>query len=465
MKKKALDKSLDFMKDWLRFLHERSTLPGFVVAVSHKGKVLFNEAYGYADLEKKEKLTPKHIFRIASHSKTFTATAIMQLQEQGKLKIDDPVVDYIPWLKQHKDKRFLKVTIRQVLSHGAGIVRDGINSNYWNMNKPFPDAKQLKKEILETNLVIDNNVKLKYSNYGHSLLGWVIEKASGQAYNDYVLEYIVKPLGLKNTGPEYTSKIAEQVVTGYTRPDYKNKKRLPITNIDTHAMSPATGFYATSEDICKYFTAHIVGSGKLLSDESKKEMQRVQWQAEHVAEKEEYGLGIEIAHVKNRKMIGHGGGFPGHITYTLCDPKDELVVTVLTNAADSHVGHMNKSIVKLIDFFQYSWKTPQGGIEKFEGRFMDLWSIINIVASGNKLIMGFSGWEIFEYPDEAERQKDGTFRITKTSSFGSEGEPISFTLDSNGNVKEVNLAGATCLLERDYLAKTSKFKKIGEALK
>lgn len=123
-----------------------------------------NEAYGYADLEKKTKLTPQHIFRIASHSKTFTATALMQLQEQGKLRIDDYVIDYLPWLKGHKDKRWQKITIRQLMSHGAGVIRDGLNADYWQLERPFPAQEELKGEILEADIDIDNNTKLKYSN-------------------------------------------------------------------------------------------------------------------------------------------------------------------------------------------------------------------------------------------------------------------------------------------------------------
>lgn len=462
MNKIALDKSLAFMRDWLRFQQERGIIPGFVVAVSHKGKVLFNEAYGYANLEKKEKLTPQHIFRVASHSKTFTATAIMQLQEQGKLKLDDHVVDYVPWLKQHKDKRFLNVTIRQILSHGAGIIRDGMDSNYWSLRRPFPDDKQLKEDILAADLVLDNNVKMKYSNYGYSLLGRVIEAVAGQSYNDYVKENIIKPLGLENTGPEYDMKIKDRLVAGHTRPDYKNKKRLPIANIDTHSMSSATGFYSTTEDLCQYFSAHIVGSKKLLNDESKKEMQRAHWQVENVPDKEEYGPGFDIEHTKKRRMFGHGGGFPGQSTKTLCDPKDQLVVIVLTNSGDGLVTYMAKSIVKLIDFFQYKWQPPENGIEKFEGRFMDLWSITDIVASGKKLIVGYSSWDGFNHPDELEHIKGNTFKIVKTSSFGSEGEPVEFKLSKSGQVETMLCAGSISLPEKVYLTETSKYKKIGE---
>src|ERR1039457_945025 len=200
----------------------------------------------------------------------------MLLAEEGKLRIDDCVIDYLPWLKKHSDKRWSKVTIRQLMSHGAGVIRDGLEEDYWQLEQPFPDTKRFQQEIMETKLVIDNNVRLKYSNYGYSLLGFVIEAVSGQPYNDFVTARIVKLLRLKSTGPEYTKSIENRLVTGYSRQEF-NKKRLPIAQINTHSMSPATGFYSTAEDLCAYFTAHMVGSGMLIDDESKKEMQKVQW--------------------------------------------------------------------------------------------------------------------------------------------------------------------------------------------
>ncbi|MGC1176907.1 MAG: serine hydrolase [Candidatus Saccharimonadales bacterium] len=414
-----------------------------------------------ADIEKKEKLTSEHIFRIASHSKTFTATAIMQLQEQGKLKIDDHVVNYVPWLKDHKDSRFSQITIRQLLSHGAGVIRDGLDSNYWQLGRPFPDAAQFKAEMLAADLVIDNNTKLKYSNYGYSLLGCVIEAVSGVTYHDFVVQYIVKPLGLKNTGPEYAANIKDQIVTGYSRPDLPDKRRLAFVQIDTRAMAAATGFYATSEDICTYFTAQIVGSGKLLSDESKNEMQRMQWQAEYVAEKQEYGLGLRIDHIKHRYLIGHGGGFPGQITTTLCDPKDQLVVTVLTNCLDSGARKIAQSIISLMDYFQNHWAMPQDKFDRFEGRFMELFSVVDVIASGKKLFAGSSeSWQLFDHPDELEHVQDNTFKIVKTNSFASEGELVHFKLDSGGKVKSVMWAGELCLPEKDYLTQIAKRTKI-----
>ncbi len=461
MSKKVPEQSTGYMQDWLRFRYERDEIPGFVVAVAQKGKILFLEAYGYADLEKREKMTPQHIFRIASHSKTFTATAIMQLQEQGKLRIDDYVVNYLPWLKNHKDKRWSKVTIRQLLSHGAGMTRDGLEIDYWQLSRPFPDAERFKKDILNAKLVLDNNTKMKYSNYGYTLLGMVIESVSGQKYNNYVVKNIVNPLGLKNTGPELTEKIKDRLVIGYTRRDYK-KKRLPITNINTRAMSPATGFYSTAEDLCKYFSAHMVGSKKLLDNESKKEMQRVHWAVENVKDKEEYGLGLEIEYVNDRRVLGHGGGFPGHTTKSLFDPEDGLVVIVLTNAILIGAGYMAQSIVKVINYAQKNNKPIRGNLRKLQGRYMSLWNALDIVAVGSKLVAAYAdSWEPFESPDELEHVKENIFKIVKTDSFGHEGEQVEFKLNKSGSVQQLIYGGGTLLPEKAYLQQTSKLKIIG----
>ena len=351
MNERALKEAADYIKGWLRFNYERRDIPGFTVAIAHDGKTILNRAYGYANLEKQEKLTPNHLFRIASHSKTFTATAIMQLQEQGKLHIDDNIVDYLKWLKHHKDKRWNNVTIRQLLSHGAGVIRDGTDSDYWILEYPFPDEAEFKKIILATDLVIDNNTRLKYSNFGYTLLGMLVAQVSDLPYNDYVVENIIKPLGLSNTGPELISQISNRLVTGYT-PLGPDKQRLPVAQVNTHSMSAATGFYSNGEDLCKYFTAHMIGSGKLLSDESKTEMQQMQWKAKNTRDKIEYGLGLDIEYLNKHRLLGHGGGFPGSITRSFFDPKRKIVVIVLTNANGGPATHINKNVIKVLDYFQ-----------------------------------------------------------------------------------------------------------------
>jgi D-alanyl-D-alanine carboxypeptidase len=434
MDERALEHAVEYIKPWLQRLYDLGDTPGFVVAIAHKGKIILNEAYGFADLERQIPMKTGHLFRIASHSKTFTATAVMQLQERKKLKIDDYIADHLTWLKKHKDPKWPKVTIRQVLSHGAGIIRDGNNSDYWNVYRPFPSEDEFKREILDTDLVIENNKTLKYSNFGYTLLGILIAEVSGRQYNDYVTENIIQPLGLKNTGPEYEASRKEDFVTGYTRMDTK-KKRLPIEPIDTRAMSSATGFYSNAADLCKYFSAHMPGSIEILDDESKKEMQRVHWHADNTKDRIDYGLGLDIEYAGGRRVLGHGGGFPGNITKSLFDPKDELIVIVLTNTNGSRAGYIDHNIIKVINYFQKNKGTIKW--KKYEGRYSDLWHAQDVVAVGDKLVVASADdWEPFGNPEELEHVKGDTFKVSKTDSFSSVGEAVEFKLDSSGKVNK-----------------------------
>jgi D-alanyl-D-alanine carboxypeptidase len=459
MQSKALDHSLEFINSWLTFRYERAEIPGYVVAVAHKGNVIFNEAYGYADLASQTELTPQHIFRIASHSKTFTATALMQLQEQGKLRIDDYAVQYLPWLEDHKDIRWRKVTIRQLMSHSAGVVRDGLKSDYWQLERPFPDHEEFQKELLESELVLDTNTNLKYSNFGYTLLGLLIEAVSNETYNEYVTNHIVTELGLKHTGPEYTAAIQGKVATGYTRRDV-NKTRLPIAHADTHAMSAATGFYSTAEDMCNYFSAHMVGSGKLLDDESKKEMQRTQWHAK-LSNKDahlDYGLGLNIEYIGEHRFFGHGGGFPGHITRSIADAKDELVVIVLTNCIDGGARQIAEGIVDALDYFQKNTSTskPMHDMGRIEGRYMNLWAMTDIVVTSDKVVATYPDtWSVLTHPEELAYVDDTTLKITNTDSFSAEGELVRFNFKDDV-VESVNYNGSTMWPEKIWLQRQAK---------
>ena len=429
-----------------RYLEE--TVPGFVVAVSYKGELLMNEAYGYADLERKIPMTTGHVFRIASHSKTFAATAVLQLQEDGKLRIDDPVGEYVPWIRSHADERWQHVTLRQLLSHGAGVIRDGLDADYWGLERPFPDPEQFASEMRATGLVLENNTKMKYTNYGYSLLGLVVENVSGQPFNEFALDRIIRPLGLEHTFPEYRSELnqprAEDLATGYSRKD--GEARLPIAAISTNAMSAATGFCSTAGDLCKYFTAQMVGSGKLLSDESKKEMQRGQWPLLVPGQPRdtEYGLGFFLHRDDAREPFGHGGGFPGWITNTMADGKEGIVVSALTNAIDGPAAALVTGIYKIIGFFdKQPAEQPEQDWAALEGLYCNLWNAARIVRAGDALVTAYpAGWDPLGLVEKMEWVEGYTFKIVETGSGSSEGELVRFHVDS-GRVSRMTHGGST----------------------
>lgn len=429
--------TLDFIDSWLRLRVKWDDVPGFAVAISKQGQIIFDKAYGHADIDTKQSMTPEHVFRIASHSKSFTATAVLQLQEAGKLRIDDPVATYLPWLTKHTDTRWQEVTIRQLLSHSAGVIRDGLDSNYWQLRREFPDAAELQAAILEAELVSEPNVRMKYSNYGYGLLGSVIEAVSGQPYGEYVTEHIVEPLGMTHTRPEYDA--AQQFATGYSRMKL-DKTRVAFPHVPTKALASATGFSSTAADLCLFFDALRVGTGLLLSDASKREMQRKQWEVEG-EHGDAYGLGLDVAQRGQRTLRGHSGGFPGYVTRSWFDEKDGLVVTVLCNAHGSRPAVMAKAIIDLID--EFGDAAPKAEHRKFEGRFGGMHGTYQVIAQPNGLrgIWPNSWWPL-DMAETLEVVDDTTLRVTKASGFSNHGELITYTFNDDGSVHHIINTGS-----------------------
>ncbi|MDZ4835485.1 MAG: serine hydrolase domain-containing protein [Candidatus Melainabacteria bacterium] len=452
----ALYRATQFLDTWLDYRYNRITIPGFVVTIAHEGEVVFQKACGYANLERQVAMSADHLFRVASHSKTFAATCVMQLAEEKLLDIDEPVANYVKWLESHEDKRMSRITARQLMCHSAGVIRDGKNADYWQMLNSFPDQEEFKKQILETELVLQSNLKMKYSNYGYSLLGCLVEAVSGLPFNEYVQKQIIEPLKLKETGPEFDERILPFIVTGYSRRE--SGKRLPLEEKTyTRAMSAATGFYSNASDLCKYFHAQFVGSGKLLSDESKREMQRTQWRVQH-SDNEEYGLGVDVEYNGDRRLFGHGGGFPGQRTKTCCDPEQRLIVVILTNCIDGESRNISKGVLSVIDHFEKSGEAADpetiDELRRFEGTFRSLWGDVSIVENGRKLIaVNPDGW--FPFGHDAEPQildyvDQSTLKVARTNGYGNLGELVHYDFEGDGKTKTIRYGGSQKWIDSEY---------------
>jgi CubicO group peptidase (beta-lactamase class C family) len=138
-----LQSAIGYIRNWIEFQMRASQQPGCIVAIAHRGGIVAEYAFGHANLATDEKLTPRHRFRIASHSKSFTAAGIMKLREQRKLRLDDPVGQYVTGL--HRE--VAATTIAQILSHSAGLTRDGADSGQFIERRPYLDEKELMGEL------------------------------------------------------------------------------------------------------------------------------------------------------------------------------------------------------------------------------------------------------------------------------------------------------------------------------
>ena len=129
----------EYICNWLEFQLRASQQPGLIVAIAHRGEILIERAYGTANLDTNERLTPRHRFRIASHSKSFTAAGLLKLRERRKLRLDDPVGHYVTGLHP----KVAETTIAQLLCHSAGLTRDGVDSGQFTDSRPYLDKAEL----------------------------------------------------------------------------------------------------------------------------------------------------------------------------------------------------------------------------------------------------------------------------------------------------------------------------------
>ena len=433
--RQAVLDACSYFDGWLDVQRRRHRVPGVQAAVWHDGEVVFSRALGVSDESTGEPLTTHHLFRIASHSKTFTATAVMQLAERGDLRLDDTVAHWLPSLA---GTGIAAVKLRELMAHAGGLVRDGRDGDFWQLFHAFPDDEGLVRIAADSADVIHRNERFKYSNVGYSLLGKVIETASGLPYRAYVAEHVVDRLGLVDTGPDLDPARAARYAGGHGWLD-DDGRRLPIDHIDTGAMSSATGFFSTADELVRYAGAHCFGDERLLSDDAKREMQRAEWEVEGTGTS--YGLGFAIHTIGGRRVVGHGGGYPGHITRTHVDPVDRLAVSVLTNAIDGPALGMANAAIALVNLAaEQPTGTPDGataGVDprRFCGRFANLWGAFDVVALGGRLLQltptlddPTASYAVLEIVD------DHTLRYATTTGYGSYGEPVHYSFGDDGTV-------------------------------
>ncbi|MER7251068.1 serine hydrolase domain-containing protein [Kribbella sp. NPDC000426] len=429
----SLTEALAYYDSWLAFNQRYQRVPGIQVAVYAGDAIAFSAAYGLADVENDVPLTEQHLFRIASHSKTFTATAVMQLVEQGRLRLDDKVEQHVTEIV---GTPLGQRTVRELLAHAGGVTRDGLDADWWQLSTSFPDRDELLAVLRsESSAVIPENDRFKYSNIGYGLLGLVIEAASGTPYNTYVQTAIVDKLGLAGLGPELDPARLTEYAAGYSALAYADK-RVPIEHIDTRALASATGFFGNARDLVTYFSAHLPGDDRLLTDKSKREMQHPLWTT-GADDKARYGLGLAVTKVGDVDVFGHGGGYPGHITRTLVDPERRLVVSALTNAIDGPAAQMAEGLLRLLNLADSKDRVEESGLGRFTGRFANLWGITDFVLLGGRLYATDpSGPNPAEEPQELEADGD-TLRVTGGNGYGSYGESYRFSFDANGAVESV----------------------------
>jgi CubicO group peptidase (beta-lactamase class C family) len=318
------------------------------VLIAKDGKLIFEQAYGLADRERKIPNTLETRFRIGSINKVFTAVATLQLVEAGKVKLDDPLAKYLP---NYPNKELAaKVTIGELLSHTGGtgdIFGTGPNGLFSEEYK----THRLELRTLEDyiHLYGDRTVRFEpgsrfeYSNYGYILLGAVIEKASGENYYAYVRKHIYLPAGMKASGELPEDEAVPNRSIGYTT-TIADKAPRPNTDLLPYRGLPAGMGYSTVGDMFAFASA--LRQNKLLNArytslmmEGKVDMPR----------DGRYGYGLMEHPLNGSSCIGHAGGYPGMNSDVELCLDSKYVFVVLAN--------VDPPVAQRLGFFIANWVT------------------------------------------------------------------------------------------------------------
>jgi CubicO group peptidase (beta-lactamase class C family) len=437
---KWLKPALDYIPRWIEFQMQASQQPGCLLAIAHRGKVVLERAFGHANLSTGEALTPRHRFRIASHSKSFTAAGVMKLREQGKLKLDDTAGQFVGDL--HRDVS--RVTIAQILSHSAGLIRDGSDSGFFADRRPFPTAAQVLTD-LKGPLVIAPSTRLKYSNHGYALAGMIIERITGEPYAKWIKREIIDAAGLTETTPDMPKR-GTPFARGHTGRILLGRRLVIPGDMSLNAVTPAGGFVTTAADLARYF-AQLSPRAKtrVLSTASRREMVRRQWRNPNSAIEGYYGLGIMSGTLNGWDWFGHTGGLQGYISRTCVLPSQELSISVLTNSIDGWAGVWVDGIMHVLQAFARNG-APSRKVKDWSGRWWTLWGAVDLLPMGNKVMVASPGF-VNPLFDAGELEITGrtTGRIALTHGYGSYGEPVRCVRAKSGRLTELGLAGTKLL--------------------
>lgn len=289
------------------------------ILIARDGRAIVSRSYGMANVELGVPNTPRTVFRLASLTKQFTATAIMMLQEQGKLNVNDPVGKHLA----NCPEAWKTITLRQLLTMTSGI--PGVTALELGPLRGLPVPwDQWLEATAKKPLDFTPGEDFKYANSGYTLLGFIIERVSGKSYGEFLQENIFTPLGMKQTGYEDPLRIIKNRATGY-----RQMPGDPITNVpyaEVIRLYAAGGVYSTTEDLLLWDQA--LYTNRLLSQKSLDEMFTP---CKEMLPGKGYAYGWWTSQKHGRREIAHGGNLAGFITYIARFPSDRVTVIVLSN--------------------------------------------------------------------------------------------------------------------------------------
>ena len=312
--------SADEVDDFIIAQLRVQRIPGLALAVVKDGRVVKVAGYGAADRATRTPVSADTVFKIGSISKPILATAVMRLVQDGRIDLDAPVRTYL----QDAPPAWNGITVRHLLSHSAGLVRD---ADDFDPLRPQPGGAQIRASAYRQPLASKPGEKVSYSNMGYAVIAELIGEVAGRPWADYVAEHVFMPAGMTATHL-YTRTEAPFRARGYS----DNDKLLPAVE---WVAVPASGSYqSTVLDLANWDRA-LSGDG-ILSVDTRQQM----WTPITLSDgsTSQWGLGWDLGRFQERRRISQSGGLPGFVSQYWRFPDDRLSVIVLIDLDDADVG-------------------------------------------------------------------------------------------------------------------------------
>ena len=485
----ALPAQLDDFGAYVDSARKTFDVPGIAVAIVKDGKVVMEQGFGLREIGKPDKVDAHTLFAIASNTKAFTAAALQQLAEQGKLKMDDRVIDHLPWFRMSDPYVTHEMRIRDLLAHRSGLSLGAGDLLYW------PPTSYTTREVVEhlRYVPIKNGFRsgYAYDNILFSVATLVIEQASGQSYADYVRTHLFQPVGMDESLIDKTYlKPGMDVATGHAKANFKNLE--PVPPMAWLNDPGAGGIYASVHDLAKWMNVQLAGgvlpgpekAGKpahLFSEDSQQQM----WSmltpitihkppipelAPLTPHFYGYGESWFLSDYRNQRLVWHTGGWPGMVSRVTLVPELHLGVVVLTNqesgaafnavtyrALDAYlnptqktdwVAVYDKAVKQAESKADNSFAThekardknskPSLALAQYAGTYRDPWYGDVIISSeGGKLRLRFS--KTAQLIGTLSPWQHDTFTVRWDDRALNADAFITFSLDMDGHIREARM--------------------------
>jgi len=409
----------DEMREW--------EIGGISVALVDDQRVVYAAGFGEAKRDS--------IFRVGSISKLFNAVAVMQQVEAGKLDLDASLPpDLLPI---NPFARQPKVTLRQLLCHRSGLQRESVIGGY--MDDSETGLAATVASVRSCVLVTLPGEKTRYSNLGPSIAGVMVERASGESFEEYQRAHLQKPLGMTNSAWRRARLPRQRLIVSHMRvADGRGGWKRQETPVFDLGTIPAGNLFATAEDLARFATALIASDGNMVKPETLEEM----WRPQLTEDKGGFGLGFMVGKFHEHRAISHSGALYGHSTSLVVLPEKKIAVIVLANedVASGRVRRISNTALALMLEAKFGEPTPAApppfappNLAAFVGDFesQSYWAHLEI--KNGHLVGDLSG-----QPTQFTPLSEGKFAANSRIE---DATPVIFLRDTNGAVSGFTVGG------------------------